>query len=107
MKSKLTLRIRSDVKALAKAIATETGKYVSCLVETYFQMPSEKASQPPSQVARKRQRRPMRRWRQAYQRATQQAYSPPEYRRFKRLSVPQPLLPVTPDEDTTLQGGHA
>ena len=47
MKSKLTLRIRSDVKARAKAIAAERGTSVSRLVETYFQMLSEKASQPP------------------------------------------------------------
>ena len=45
MKSKLTLRIRSHVKARAKAIAAERGTSVSRLVETYFQMLDEKALQ--------------------------------------------------------------
>ena len=47
MKSKLTLRIQSDVKARAKAIAAERGTSVSRLVETYFQMLGEKAPQLP------------------------------------------------------------
>lgn len=38
MKSKLTLRIRDDVKAEAKTIAAQRGTSVSQLVETYFQM---------------------------------------------------------------------
>ena len=44
MKNKLTLRIRPDVKARAKAIAAEGGTSTSRLVETYFQMLGEKAS---------------------------------------------------------------
>jgi hypothetical protein len=42
MKSKLTLRIRGDVTARAKAIAAEQGTSVSQMVETYFQMLAER-----------------------------------------------------------------
>jgi len=48
MKSKLTLRIRNDVKARAKAIAAQRGTSVSQLVETYFQMLFDRA---PEEVA--------------------------------------------------------
>jgi len=47
MKTKLTLRIRADVKVRAKAIAAERGTSVSELVETYFQMLDQRRSERP------------------------------------------------------------
>lgn len=51
MKSKLTLRIRDDVKAKAKAIADQRGTSVSQMVETYFQMLTDYKSEDAPQDA--------------------------------------------------------
>ena len=51
MKSKLTLRVRDDVKAEAKAIAAQRGTSVSQMVETYFQMLADYKSEDAPQDA--------------------------------------------------------
>ncbi len=106
MKSKLTLRIQSDVKARAKAIAAERGSSVSRLVETYFQMLSEKASQPPESGSPEA----------VASSDASVATSLPEGHTAGELSpriqalqaaLGAPAPAVTPDEDTTRWGKHA
>jgi hypothetical protein len=106
MKSKLTLRIRSDVKARAKAIAAERGTSVSRLVETYFQMLSEKASQSPESGSPEA----------VASSDASAAPSLPEGHTAGELSpriqalqaaLGAPAPAVTPDEDTTRWGEHA
>jgi len=109
MKSKLTLHIRSDVKARAKAIAVERGTSVSRLVETYFQMLGEKASQTPgsgSQEAVASSDASVAASIQGGDMANDISKLSPRIHALQvALGAPAPT--VTPDKDTTLWGEHA
>jgi len=107
MKSKLTLRIRSDVKARAKAIAAERGTSVSHLVETYFQLLDQKKSK--SQTSGGEKLVPSA---HAAPEADAEGDDPPGSELSPRIqalqaALGQPAPTVAPDEDTRRWGEHA
>jgi len=106
MKSKLTLRIRSDVKARAKAIAAERGTSVSNLVETYFQLLDQKKleRQTPGDEEPMRSARATPKADAAGGDASGSELSP----RIQALqaALGEPAPPVDPDEDTRRWGEH-
>lgn len=99
MKTKLTLRIRDDVKAEAKEIAAKRGVSVSQLVETYFQMLAKPKS---GDDASARQDTPLER-----DTATghDTALSPRIQAVQKALGQPAPKVEM--DEDTRRWADHA
>lgn len=109
MKSKLTLRIRADVKARAKAIAAERGTSVSQLVETYFQMLDQGRTERPVSAEEESVHSldaGITPESTAPESGTPAVELSPRIRTLQE-ALGQPAPAVTHDEDTTRWGEHA